>query len=36
MQASGEIKLMASEDPSERGIVLEVPDPNGFPDRDEE
>lgn len=37
MQASGEIKLMTYDDTEERGVIqLEVPDPNGFPDRDEE
>jgi len=34
-QASGEIKLMVSDEEGDR-VVLVVPDPNGLPDRDEE
>jgi hypothetical protein len=34
-QASGEIKLMVSDEEGDR-VVLVVPDPTGFPDRDEE
>jgi hypothetical protein len=36
MQASGNIKLVVSDDKNEESIVLEVPDPHGYPDRDEE
>jgi hypothetical protein len=36
-QASGEIKLMVSDDPNGRDVIeLEVPDPNGFPEREGE
>lgn len=36
-QASGGIKLMTYDDKNDfDGIELEVPDPNGFPDKDEE
>jgi hypothetical protein len=36
MQASGNIKLVVNDDKNEESIVLEVPDPHGYPDRDEE